>query len=289
MVEPPTLPPAGTLIGFPNAKVNIGLQVRKKRKDGFHEIESLFVPIPWKDTLELEVRPLHESTSLLTHGLSIPGRAEENLILRAHSLLQEEYGLPPVRFHLVKSIPMGAGLGGGSADGAFALRLLNQKFELNLGTEQLKAHAATLGSDCPFFIQNTPSLVSGRGDKIQPIALPLEGWWWVLIHPGVHIDTQAAFGWVEPNDKRPRLDSSAGKEPAEWNQALLTNDFAGPVTERYPAVRKALDRIRKHGAVFSDMSGSGSTVFGLFAEEPATSLLKDCPKNWKTWQGKSAL
>ena len=275
---------AGTLISFPNAKVNIGLQIRKRRIDGFHEIESLFVPIPWQDTLELEVRPRSESPSLSAYGLAIPGKTENNLILRAHALLREQYDSPPVRFHLIKSIPMGAGLGGGSADGAFALRLLNQKFELNLGTQELQGYAATLGSDCPFFIQNIPSHISGRGDKIHPMALALDGWWMALIHPGIHIPTQAAFGWVEPNNNRPGLSSWAGTQPAEWNHEL-TNDFTEPVTARFPEVNAALNRIRNHGATFSDMSGSGSTVFGLFSEEPPSALFQDCPAHWTTWQG----
>jgi 4-diphosphocytidyl-2-C-methyl-D-erythritol kinase len=234
--------------------------------------------------LEVELRSAQDSTDLVTYGLKIPGHIKDNLILRAHAFLQKHHGISPVHFHLVKSIPMGAGLGGGSSDGAFALRLLDQLFELSLSVDQLEGYAAELGSDCPFFIRNTPSHVTGRGEVIQPIALALDGWWVALIHPGVHIPTPSAFGWVEPNDDRPGLDSWAGTGPDQWTPAL-TNDFTTAITHRFPEVSQALERMKDHGAVFSDMSGSGSAVLGWFKEEPPVELLLGCPKSWKTWQG----
>ena len=205
-----------TRIAFPNAKVNLGLQVRKRRKDGYHDIESLFVPIDWTDTLELEVLPKGEHSALHMHGLAIPGPAANNLILKAHALLCQERNMPPVRFHLIKAIPMGAGLGGGSSDGAFAINMLNQHFNLGLTADRLESLAAQLGSDCPFFIRNTPSLVTGRGEHLKPLQLRLEGWWMMVLHPGIHISTPQAFGWVNPDDQRPSLSHWENSDPSDW-------------------------------------------------------------------------
>ena len=220
-------PHSRTRICFPNAKVNLGLQVRDRRSDGYHNIESVFLPIGWTDTLEMEVLEEEAHSVLSTFGLSIPGKASENLILQAHALLGREKKLPPVRFHLIKSIPMGAGLGGGSADGAFAINMLNGHFELGLSAAQRKEVAAELGSDCPFFIQNTTAHVTGRGECIEPLQLQLEGWWVVVLHPGVHISTPQAFGWVKPNNQRPSLSTLKGSSPHDWDGALH-NDFNGP-------------------------------------------------------------
>jgi len=273
-----------TSIGFPPAKINIGLQVRRKRQDGFHDIESWFVPVPWHDTLEIERLPANSSTDLVTHGLTIPGRPENNLLLRAHRMMEEFHGMGPVRFHLVKSIPMGAGLGGGSSNGAHALRLLDRLFELHLSQKELEGMAARLGSDCPFFLQDKPAHVTGRGEKVTPLPLALEGWWLALIHPGLHIPTPTAFGWVTPNADRPGLQHWEGSNPSDWTKALH-NDFTEHAICRHPEIREALKRLQQGGATFADMSGSGSTVFGWFNEEPPASIFQGCPQGWKTWKG----
>lgn len=273
-----------TCIGFPHAKINIGLQVRRKRQDGFHDLESLFVPIPWRDTLEIERLTNGTSSQLVSHGLTIPGRPENNLILRAHRLLAESYSIDPVRFHLVKSIPMGAGLGGGSSNGAHALRLLNRLFELHLSQEEFSKLAAQLGSDCPFFLQDETAHVTGRGENVAPLPLALQGWWLALIHPGVHISTPTAFGWVTPNDDRLSLKHWAGSSPNDWTEELH-NDFTGPALQRHSEISDALNCIKTAGATFADMSGSGSTVFGWFKNEPPASLFEGCPEDWKTWKG----
>ena len=277
-----------TCIGFPHAKINIGLQVRRKRQDGFHDLESLFVPIPWHDTLEIERLEKGATPGLVTHGLTIPGHPEDNLILRAHQLLDDACGIDPVRFHLVKSIPMGAGLGGGSSNGAHALRLLDRLFELHLSQEALSGMAAQLGSDCPFFIHDTPAHVTGRGENVTPLPLALRGWWLALIHPGVHISTPTAFGWVTPNDDRPSLQHWAGSSPNDWTEELH-NDFTGPARQRHSEISEALNRIQTAGAAFADMSGSGSTVFGWFKNEPPDSLFEGCPEEWMTWKGPYSL
>ena len=276
-----------TRIAFPNAKVNLGLQVRKRRKDGYHDIESLFVPIDWTDTLELEVLPKGEHSALHMHGLAIPGPAANNLILKAHALLCQERNMPPVRFHLIKAIPMGAGLGGGSSDGAFAINMLNQHFNLGLTADRLESLAAQLGSDCPFFIRNTPSLVTGRGEHLKPLQLRLEGWWMMVLHPGIHISTPQAFGWVNPDDQRPSLSHWENSDPSDWT-GELTNDFTGPVSQRVPEVEKALTMLRSYGAKFTDMSGSGSAVFGCFPHEPDSECVRTLPPGWSGWIGPMA-
>lgn len=271
-------------MGFPNAKINVGLQIRGKRPDGFHALDSLFIPVPWQDALEIETLASASSSQLLPHGLAIPGQMEDNLILKAHGILADHFDLPHVRFHLVKSIPMGAGLGGGSADGAFALKLLNAHFDLGLSPERLRAFAAQLGSDCPFFIDNVPARITGRGEHVQAIALELSDWWVAILHPGVHVPTAQAFGWVVPNDDRPGLGQWTGSSPSDWD-ASLCNDFTSPVAARYPEVADALARMRRAGATFADMSGSGSAVFGFFPSEPDDALILGCPASWRTWTG----
>ncbi len=271
-------------VAFPNAKVNLGLQVRGQRPDGFHNLDSLFLPVPWYDTLELMSPGSGKGCLLHLHGNPIEGNPSDNLIYRAHALLSKHHVLPPVDFHLIKVLPSGAGLGGGSADGAFALTLLNAHFELGISTKELEFIAADLGSDCPFFIRNVPARVTGRGEHITPINLDLAGWHIVLINPGVHINTAQAFDWVVPNDERPGLDSWAGTGPTDWS-GKLTNDFTGPVCERHPVVHETIQSLLKAGAVYAEMSGSGSTVFGFFRDMPPTRWTAQLPRTWRHWTG----
>lgn len=271
-------------VAFPNAKVNLGLQVRGLRSDGFHDLDSLFLPIPWCDTLEVVSPGTGEGCLLHLHGNPIEGNPKDNLICQAYSLLSKRNSLPPVDFHLIKVLPSGAGLGGGSADGAFALTLLNRHFELGISTKELELIAAELGSDCPFFIRNVPARVTGRGEHTTPINLDLAGWHIVLINPGVHINTAQAFGWVVPNEDRPGLDSWTGTGPTDW-PGKLTNDFTGPVCEQHPVVREAIQSLLKAGAVYAEMSGSGSTVFGFFRDMPPAPWAAQLPETWRHWAG----
>ncbi len=274
-----------TRIGFPNGKVNVGLQVRDRRPDGFHTIESLFVPIPCCDTLELEVLKGQGACEMVCHGLPIPGDPAHNLILKAYDLLARDHNIPSVRFHLIKAIPMGAGLGGGSADGAMALQLLNAQCGLGLSEAALETSAARLGSDCPFFIRNTCSHVSGRGEIIDPISLDLKDWWVAILHPGIHVSTATAFSWVTASDDRPGLSAWSGSGPEEWT-GKLTNDFTAPVVQRHPEVGHALTMLRNLGATHADMSGSGSAVFGFFRNDPGDDLQSACPNQWYCWSGR---
>jgi len=271
-------------VAFPNAKINVGLQVRSRRADGFHELDSLFLPIPWRDSLEIATPGSGHDITLHLAGNAIAGATEDNLIVRAYRLLQRDFAVPPCDFHLVKAIPSGAGLGGGSADGTTALVLLNQHFSLGLSTAQLESLAGELGSDCPFFVRNAPARVTGRGDVLSPIDLDLDGWHIALLHPGIHVPTGAAFSWVTPSDDRPGLDQWAGSGPEDW-RGQLENDFTAPVCQRHPEVRQALNLMVESGARFADMSGSGSTVYGFFRDVPEWA---DLPEQWVHWSGTMA-
>ena len=231
---------------------------------------------------EVRLVPLARERVVLGVGAHAElGRAGVRL---ARALLADQHGLPAVDFHLIKSIPSGAGLGGGSADGAFALTLLDAHFKLGLSTAELEAHAATLGSDCPFFIRNSPAHVTGRGEHIAPIDLRLAGWHIVLLNPGVHIPTAAAFRWITPDKDRPGLDAMTGSGPEAWDGHLL-NDFTAPAVERHPVIGEALETLKEAGATFADMSGSGSTVFGFFREPPSPTLTAGLAPNWRSWTG----
>jgi 4-diphosphocytidyl-2-C-methyl-D-erythritol kinase len=260
----PKLSPA--VILFPNGKINLGLTVTGKRPDGFHDIETIFFPVPLKDALEI-VPSGETAISLQVYGLPINGNPEDNLCIKAWQLIKQQVpGLPAVSIHLLKKIPMGAGLGGGSADGAFMLRLLNEQFELHLSKEQLLAYALKLGSDCPFFIYNEPCYATGRGEVLEPVLLNLSGYTLALYHPGIHVNT----GWAFQQLQRPEKTTSSHPlkkmilEPVHNWKENLTNDFEQPVFQQYPAIAAIKEQFYQTGAVYAAMSGSGSTVFALF-------------------------
>jgi 4-diphosphocytidyl-2-C-methyl-D-erythritol kinase len=259
-----------SVIVFPNCKINIGLQVLKKRMDGFHDIETVFYPVPLKDALEI-IPAQNEAQPVLHHyGLPVNGEAADNLCMKAWWLLKKDFpGLPAAQIHLLKNIPVGAGLGGGSADGAFMLQLLNTTYQLQLSVPQLTRYALQLGSDCPFFIINQPSFASGRGEIIQPVSINLSAYRLVLTNPGIHINTAWAFAQLNVNDSLMKSGSlqRAILQPVEnWKQQVL-NDFEKPVFDKYPQVKALKENLYRLGAVYAAMSGSGSTVFGLFEKE----------------------
>lgn len=249
------------MVIFPNCKINLGLHITGKRPDGFHELETVFYPVQLKDILEVVTSTTQHFQST---GLDIPGNTESNLCLKAYHLLKQDFpDLPSVHMHLHKLIPMGAGLGGGSADGAFALRLLNEKYKLNITTQQLIEYAAKLGSDCPFFIINTACYATGRGEILTPINLDLSGYRFVLVHPGIHINTKWAFEQIQPD-----LPSRSIKEiiqlPIQDWKYYLSNDFELPIKQNYPAIEAIKLALYKDGAIYASMSGSGSVVFGIY-------------------------
>lgn len=257
------------MIVFPNAKINLGLRVVARRDDGFHNLESIFLPVGWSDVLEVitaKDKP-NGTCTFSSSGLEIPGNAEQNLVVRAYQMLHERLNLPAIQVHLHKNIPMGAGLGGGSADGAFMLQALNELFVLNLGQETLEADAATLGSDCPFFIRNTPQKVSGRGEFMQPIDFPLENLWIHIIWPGIHVPTKVAFSGIEPQMPEVTLgEMDMNSLPENW-KSIFQNDFAKPIGTAYPAIAELEAKMYGYGALYAQMTGTGSAVYGIFSKE----------------------
>ena len=252
------------MICFPNCKINLGLQVVDKRPDGYHDIETVFYPVPFKDALE--IIPSKE-TSLQITGLALPNTTD-NLCLKAYELIKKDFpDLPPIKIHLHKAIPAGAGLGGGSADGAFTLKLINDQFDLKINETQLLQYALLLGSDCPFFILNKPALAKGRGEILQEIKLPdLKDYSLVLINPGIHIDTGWAFNHLTIKSKSVNTENVIAQPIEQWKE-LLSNDFEIPVFESHPEIKKIKELLYNNGAVYASMSGSGSTVYGFFKNE----------------------
>ena len=252
------------MIGFPNAKINIGLNITEKRPDGFHNLETVFFPVGWCDALEFVVASeVHFSSS----GILISGDPESNLVMKAYRLLQKDFPLPALKIHLHKQIPFGAGLGGGSSDGAFMLSMLNRQFGLNLSGEELELYAARLGSDCPFFIRNTPVFASGRGELMEPVRPALNGWFILLVKPPVEVSTVKAFQLVVPAKPANSLKTVIQLPVQEWKEKVI-NQFESSVFQSYPEIGELKNRLYNLGASYASMSGSGSCVFGLFQQLP---------------------
>lgn len=247
----------------PNAKINLGLRILAKRPDAYHEIETLMYPIPINDSLSLEIA---DELVFTAEGVPVPGNPDQNLCVKAFKLLQQDYGLLAVRIHLHKQIPIGAGLGGGSSDAAFVLKGLNQLFQLDLSTQSLENYAARLGSDCPFFIANKPALASGRGEVLQSYTLDLAGLTLVLVKPPVNVGTAEAYAAVKPNPIGESLASILQKPIRSWRNELR-NDFEDSVFPKYAIIREIKSFLYTQGAVYASMSGSGSSVFGLFEQQ----------------------
>ncbi len=256
------------MIAFPNAKINLGLNILRKREDGFHELETVFYPVNFCDAIELMESPEFKFT---TSGLAVSGNMDDNLCVKACRILQEKYPLPSFHIHLHKAIPMGAGLGGGSADAAFVLKLINEKFHLQISDVELEKFAATLGSDCAFFIRNKPALGTGRGEVLNPIELNLKGYKIVLVFPELHISTALAYSLIQPKTPSRSLRSIISSEIANWKEQLI-NDFEIPIFEKYPALMKIKNDLHEAGAIYAAMSGSGSTLFGIFPDEKEIKL-----------------
>lgn len=264
------------MILFPNAKVNLGLNIVEKRTDGYHNLESIFYPIPLHDGLE--AIPSSQSTFNI-EGKPISGEKETNLALRAYQLLKQDYHLPSIQACLYKKIPMGSGLGGGSADGAFMLNLLNQLFELNLDNNLLKRYANQLGSDAPFFIDNTPMLVSSTGDTLDPIDLSLKGYHLALICPEVSIATPEAYKHITPQKPRYRVQEIIKYPIQDWPD-LLANDFETFAFTHHPELQVIKDKLYEQGALYASMTGSGSAIYGIFKEQVD---LNQAFSNYESW------
>ena len=248
------------MICFPNAKINLGLTITDRRADGYHNLESVFYPIRLHDALELVES---DELSFTSSGLAIPGNADSNLCVKAYHLLAADFTLPPVHIHLHKHVPIGAGLGGGSSDAAFFLKLMNDKFELSLSVEQLETYAGRLGADCPFFIKNKPAFAKGIGDQLQEISLDLSAYYLVLVTPDVHISTAEAYRGVKPATPVYSLLESIQKPLSVWKN-FIVNDFEKHLFEAYPQIRSLKSSLYEAGAMYATMTGSGSSVVGIF-------------------------
>lgn len=250
------------MIAFPPCKINLGLHVVSERPDGFHNIETCFYPVPLTDILEI----IPAATfSFSKTGISLPGNNAENLCVKAYKLAQQQYALPPVAMHLHKRIPAGAGLGGGSSDAAFVLRLLNEIFELGISHITLQQDAAQLGSDCAFFLHNSPMLGKGRGEILTPVNINLKGYTLVLVKPNIHITTADAYRGITPHSPAESLSKVLEAGITHWKDRLV-NDFEISVFKKHPEVAKIKNTLYQQGAVYAAMSGSGSSVYGIFKE-----------------------
>ncbi len=287
------------MITFPNAKINIGLNVVAKRTDGYHDIETVFYPVLLQDALEIKpMRPLDPvqirkrieagllvqpddvfmpyrllprkkedipCCSLEMTGNEFPFSAADNLVVKAYLLLQQDFDLPSIDIKLHKHIPSGAGLGGGSSDCAFMITLLNRRFNLRMRENMMERYAARLGSDCAFFISNTPSLATGRGEILNPIGLTLKGCTVLLVKPDVSVSTAEAYASLTPKRPEIPLEEAIKRPVAEWKDCIF-NDFEATVFAKYPQLADIKQKLYSMGAVYASMSGSGSTVYGLFRE-----------------------
>jgi 4-diphosphocytidyl-2-C-methyl-D-erythritol kinase len=251
------------MIVFPHCKINLGLHVVRKREDGFHDIETLFYPVFWKDILEV-TDGIKGEFDLEISGLNISGDLNSNLIYKAWKLIKSDHSIPPILVHLHKIIPMGAGLGGGSSDAAFMLKLLNLKFNLGISEEKLREYAAQLGSDCPFFIDSKPAMATGRGEVLTPVDIDLSNYQIVVVMPNnISVGTAEAYSWVKPKQPASSISEIIRMPISEWKNYLI-NDFEEPVINHHPKIGDIKNELYKAGAHYASMSGSGAAVFGIF-------------------------
>jgi len=269
------------MIDFPVCKINLGLSVRNKRLDGFHEVETAMFPVPLNDALEI-IPAKNNAFSFDITGLNISGDRKANLVVKAFELLKKDFNIPKVSIHLHKVIPAGAGLGGGSSDAASALKIFNEIFGLKLTVNQMEQYAGQLGSDCPFFIQNKTALATGKGNQVQIIDIDLEGYYIIIVKPNLHINTTHAYSWITPAEKEHRLIEIIQQPLHQWKE-VLRNDFEPAIFQRYPEIRSIKKELYELGAVYASLSGSGAAVYGLFEKEPETGIRFT---NHFIWKGK---
>lgn len=258
------------MIAFPNAKINIGLNVLRRRADGYHDLETVFYPLKIYDALEIVIA---EELSFTSSGLGIPGDVADNLCVKGYQLLKQDFDLPPVTIHLHKHIPIGAGLGGGSADAAFFIKLMNKEFSLGLNTEQMRGYASRLGADCAFFIESKPVFALGKGDEFESIELDLSAYHIVLVMPPAHVSTAEAYRGVKPIVPEASLRELIHLPIEEWKQ-YIRNDFEDSIFKNHPVIRGVKAALYEAGAIYASMSGSGASVFGLFKAPPDLSAME---------------
>jgi len=264
------------MIVFPNAKINLGLNILNKREDGYHNIASCFYPISWSDVLEIN---LADDFKIELSGITIPGTKEDNLIVKAYELLKNDFDIPPVHIHLHKVVPIGAGLGGGSADCAFAIKSFNELFSLGLESKAMEDYAGKLGSDCPFFIKNKPVHVSGTGNIFEPTRLSLKEKYIVLVYPNLHISTAEAYRGMVPKIPTVQNKEVLSQNITAWQDQLI-NDFEHSLFPNYPILSNIKSKIIDSGALYASMTGSGSTIYGIFEKKP----IIDFPEQYTIYQ-----
>lgn len=262
------------MLCFPNAKINIGLSITEKRPDGYHNLETVFYPVSIRDALE--IIPSASASNIYLSGLEVSGDSNNNLVWKAFELLQQDFPslVNPLEIHLHKAIPMGAGLGGGSADGAFMLSMLNDFFDLQLSQSQLEGYALQLGSDCPFFIPNKPIFATGRGEVMEAIDLDLSKYSIQLICPKIHISTAAAFKGIKPGHVSFSLKELSNLAIEEWKHHVY-NDFEKSLFPLYPVLEQIKNQLYEHGAIYASLSGTGATVYGIFQKPGKAQILID--------------
>ena len=257
------------MITFPNSKINLGLNILNKRSNGYHDLETCIYPLLWHDILEIVPS---KSFSFVQTGRAIPGDPKLNLCVKAYKLIKKYYQIPPTNIHLHKIIPTGAGLGGGSADAAFTLKMINQLFLLKISNKRLKHYASLLGSDCPFFIDNLPAIASETGTKLQPYELNLSKYYIIVIFTDLHVKTSDSYAHIQPRIPKNSLRTSL-KNLKKWH-AVLRNDFEPQLFNKTPLLADIKSRLYKQGAFYASMSGSGSAIYGLFENPPAISAFQ---------------
>lgn len=265
------------MIVFPNAKINLGLNVVSRRTDGYHNLETVFYPIPLCDVLEFLPA---EKTSLQIVGKPVVGNVESNLVMRAYRLLAEKFALPNLAICLQKNIPMGAGLGGGSSDAAFMLRALNDTFALQITDDELEKMAATLGADCAFFIRNKAAFATGIGNQLTPSKLSLNGFYLVLVKPDIHISTAEAYSQIVPKMWEIPLSQLLAQPISAWRNTIC-NDFEPSCFAEHPLLAHIKQQLYTFGATYAAMSGSGSTIYGIFEQKPTFNLNEIDPASEK--------
>ena len=266
------------MLSFPTSKINIGLQITEKRPDGYHNLQSCFYPVNWGDVLEIIPA---ETVAFSSSGLPIPGESSHNLCVKAYNLLKADFDLPPVQIHLHKLVPIGAGLGGGSADAAFTLKLLNDLFGLGLTNPDLEGYARQLGSDCAFFVQNRPLYCREKGDVFDEITVAITKCFILLVYPNLAISTAEAYAGVRPQIPEVPLWNLLQQPIAEWRHHVH-NDFEDSLFPRYPILQEIKEKLYNLGAIYASMSGSGSTIYGIFPSEPDTI---DQFGDYRVWKG----
>ena len=266
------------MIEYPFCKINIGLNIVSKRADGYHNLETIFYPVPLTDVLEFkQLQHSDDPYWFQQVGHRLEGPAESNLVIRVYEQLRAEFDLPSLDIYLNKRIPSGAGLGGGSSDAAFMMRMLNTEFQLGLSDEQMEERVAAFGADCAFFIQGKPSFATGIGNELSPIDFTLKGWTLVLVKPAEAVSTKAAYAAICPRPADKFLPDSVQRPVEEWKE-LIKNDFEATVFPQFPKISAIKETLYDMGAVYAAMSGSGSCVFGLFRrkQEAVRKVFSDC-------------